>query len=275
MKLKGLKRQGYFSTVCYSEGWRASPSAVSNLLAQVKELLSTNICETAVIQLLYNSVFFGKTDDGALVPALKGPDGQFHLNGDLEVAGKERQFELLNLIVPFLDLVKDINVVFITPLPRYFVTGCCDSTSHVSNRFQRGFKEDITKKLFDLKTNIKNFIFKNGYRNVTVLDPCVDLRGWVHDDIWDDTDPLHPRDSFYEVIAKSIVLLGGADKRKRPAEDRPSEEPAASRLNSGSGRPKGHDLAASGQRGRGNRGFSHRGGRGGFGGCGLYDRGGY
>jgi hypothetical protein len=177
MKLKGLKRQGYFSTVCYSEGWRASPSAVSNLLAQVKELLSTNICETAVIQLLYNSVFFGKTDDGALVPALKGPDGQFHLNGDLEVAGKERQFELLNLIVPFLDLVKDINVVFITPLPRYFVTGCCDSTSHVSNRFQRGFKEDITKKLFDLKTNVKNFIFKNGYRNVTVLDPCVDLRG--------------------------------------------------------------------------------------------------
>jgi hypothetical protein len=224
---KGLNNQGYSSTVVYSEGWRATTTGVNMLLSQVKELLANYTCDTVVFQLTDNSIFFGKTEEGALMPAMKGPDGKFHLNGDLEVAGRTRQFEILNLLKPVLDLVKDVPAIFISPMPRYVACGCCDEHDHVANRFQRGFKDEIMAKLAEVKANTKNFMFMNHYHNITVMDPAVDMRGVPEDNIWG-TDPIRPKESFYNTLAKSVAVLVELAKRKRPA-DGPPEEPNARR----------------------------------------------
>jgi hypothetical protein len=195
------------------------------LLSQVKELLANYTCETVVIQLLDNSIFFGKTEEGALMPEMKGPDGKFHLNGDLKVAGGDRQFEILNMLKPILDLVKEMQVILISPLPRYVSNGCCDKRDHVANHFQRGFKDKILAKLSEVKANTKNFMFMNHYRNVTVMDPA--MRGVPEEDIWD-SDPIHPKDTFYNSMAKSVAVLVELSKRKRPA-DSPAEELTARR----------------------------------------------
>jgi hypothetical protein len=171
----GLNRMGFSSVCVHSRGWRATSGSVAALLAQVKEMLGINTSETVVIQLLDNSIFFGKTDEGALMPASRGQDGRLHIKGDLEVAGKERQMEVLNMLKPLLDLLRDKKIILVAPMPRYVAAGCCDEREHVSNRFQRGFKDLIDEKLAGVKLNMKNFLFVNGYRQAVVLDPAVDL----------------------------------------------------------------------------------------------------
>jgi hypothetical protein len=203
---KGLNAHGFATPLVFSDGWRATSASVVSLQVKVKELLATHNSEAVVIQLLDNSVFYGKTEEGALMPAMKGPDGKYHLQGDLVVASKERQFEILNMLKPVLDMLKEQQVIFITPMPRYVVNGCCNERGHVSNRFQRGFKEEIVTKLNKTKINIKNFLFINHYRNVTALDPLVDMKNLAEGDIWED-DPIHPKESFYEILAKVCLLL--------------------------------------------------------------------
>jgi hypothetical protein len=258
---KGLNAQGFATTVVFSDGWRATSASVVSLQTKVKELLATHNSEAVVLQLLDNSVFYGKTEEGALMPAMKGPDGKYHLQGDLVVTSKERQFEILNMIKPVLDMLKEQQVIFITPMPRYVVNGCCDERGHVSNRFQRGFKDEIVAKLNEVKTNIKNFLFINHYRNVTALDPLVDMKNLAEGDIWED-DPIHPKESFYEVLAKSVAVVGALAKRKRPAEEAVEAEPAPRRSSGGHfryGHP-GHGEAARGNtRGRGHPGHRGRG----------------
>jgi hypothetical protein len=64
-----------------------------------------------------NSVLFGRTDDGGLRPPKRGEDGGFHLAGALEVTGKDHQMEVLNLLLPVLEQLRDLKVVFIAPMP--------------------------------------------------------------------------------------------------------------------------------------------------------------
>jgi hypothetical protein len=185
------------------------------------------------------------------------------------VAGKDRQMEILNMILPIMEMVKEIPVVFIAPMARYFKNGCCDEKSHISNRFQRSFRDDINKQLADLTKNVKNFMFMNNLRNVVVLDPAVDMKGLADDEIWED-DPIHPRESFYDLLARSVVVVGGARTKKRPAEDGNPGEPAATRPQQQSNIPIGRGSnrggASSYRAGRGGtathgqRGFGGRGG---------------
>jgi hypothetical protein len=223
---KGLSLQGISNTVVYSDGWRATSASVISLQAKVKELMATYASNAVVLQLLDNSIFFGKTEEGAMMPVLKGPDGKYHLQGDLELPTKERQFEILNMLKPVLDMLKEQQIIIITPMPRYVANGCCDERGHVSNRFQRGFKEEIVAKLADVKMNIKNFLFINHYRNVTALDPTVDMKSLAEEDIWGE-DPIHPKESFYEVLAKSVAVVADLAKRKWPAEEAAEAKPAS------------------------------------------------
>jgi hypothetical protein len=252
--------------------WRVTPTAVIQFQVKIKEMLAKHITGALVMQMLDNSVFFGKSEDGSMLPALKGADNIFHLGGDLVVAGKERQMEILNKMLPIMEIARDLPVVFIAPMARYFKSGCCEERSHISNRFQRTFRDEISRQLADLTKNIKNFMFMNNLRNMTVLDPAVDMRGLSEDEIWEE-DPVHPRESFYNILARSVVVAAGHRTKKRTAEDAIPEEPAATRqqqpannTNTGGrgilrGGGGSYTAGRGGNPNRGQRGFGGRGGR--------------
>jgi hypothetical protein len=267
---RGLNRQGFNTNICFSDMWRVTPTSVIQFQSKIKEVMSKTTTGALVMQMLDNSVFFGKKEDGTMLPALKGNDGIFHLEGDLVVAGKDRQMEILNMISPIMEMVREIPVVFITPMARYFKNGCCDEMPHISNRFQRSFREDINKQLAELARNVKNFMFMNNFRNVLVLEPAVDMRGLSDDEIWD-SDPIHPRESFYDILARSIVVICGNRNKKRAAEDATPGEPEATRPlprgghSGGRGYTRGTGSSLPGGRGgnppRGQRGARGHGGR--------------
>jgi hypothetical protein len=275
---------GYSVTSVHCANWRATSNSVASLLTEVKKALQEYTCEAVILQLLDNSVYLCKADDGSLTPSLKGKDGKYHVAGDLVIASKERQFEIFNLLAPLLDLVRDMRVTFVAPMLRYVTSGCCDDLSHVHNRVQRGYRDDLSAKLFDLKNNLKNFLFMNRHRNASVLDPAVDMRGMTDREIWGE-DPVHPSALVYEAIARGVVMSDekAVGKRRTMSDAGPQPGPKKSRDNSsergsssssrgrpdpsssahGSGRgwiPRG----GGGDRGRGGGGFrGFGGGRGG------------
>jgi hypothetical protein len=67
-----------------------------------------------------------------------------------------------------------------------------------------------------MKRNLKDFIFREGNRNMRLFDPNIDLRGLEEDDIWG-TDPVHPRSEMYGKIAEGIVIQSGALENKQNA----------------------------------------------------------
>jgi hypothetical protein len=172
----GLNKQGSSTLCIHSAGCRVTATSVADMVANIKETAATASAPAAVLQLLDNSVFFGRSEDGGLRPASRGEDEKFPLMGELEVAGKERQHEVLSMLLPILEQLRDMKVIFMCPMPGYYLDSCCEDRSHVSNRFQRSFKEEIINKLEERKTNIKNFMFMNRMRNVITLDPGVDLK---------------------------------------------------------------------------------------------------
>jgi hypothetical protein len=70
-----LNKMGFATAPVHNKGWRATPTSVTSLIAQTKDLLGTTTSEVVVNHTLDNSIFLGKTDDGGLLPAQRGPDG--------------------------------------------------------------------------------------------------------------------------------------------------------------------------------------------------------
>ena len=71
-----------------------------------------------VFQFLDTSLFMARTEEGGLVPAQKGLDGAFHVDGDSVLVPKELQYNTFQLILPILEAVGDRKLIIVTPIPR-------------------------------------------------------------------------------------------------------------------------------------------------------------
>jgi hypothetical protein len=69
------------------------------------------------------------------IPAEKSDkDGRYHLFGDLQLAPPSAFKNCLKQMEKMLAFVGGAKVVFVIPLPRYVLSGCCIDTEHVLNR---------------------------------------------------------------------------------------------------------------------------------------------
>ncbi len=82
-----------------------------------------------------NSAYLGTDEDGLPIPAEKSDeDRRYHLFGDLQLAPPPSAFKnCLKHMEKMLAFVGGAKVVFVIPLPRYVLSGCCKNTEHVSN----------------------------------------------------------------------------------------------------------------------------------------------
>jgi hypothetical protein len=61
-------------------------------------------------------------------------NGEFHVEGDLVIAGKDRLFMYFKNPLPLLRMLDGKRVVFLIPLPLYILAGCCDLEDYAPNR---------------------------------------------------------------------------------------------------------------------------------------------
>jgi hypothetical protein len=167
------------------------------------------------------TAFMARTEEGGDLP-IRNIAGEYHVEGDLVVASKERLYMFFKNCLPFLTLLAGRLVLFLTPLPRYMYTCCCTSPEHAAKRAEPGFEEDIKKTLAECRDHYKNFLFTSVLRGFVIRNPglCVPELNEEGMCLWSD-DPVHPTSVGYSRIVEMILseaeqMRGKASSKKRP-----------------------------------------------------------
>jgi hypothetical protein len=251
---RALDGMGYSTCLVSKPGWRIDRGSVEQLTKMVKNTISDQVPGTVILQLLDNSTFYAKTQDGSWLPPVADDSGRYHMPGEIRVAARDTQVDHMRALQPLFEILKQHKILIVTPMQRYIVGSCCNSSSHGTNRAAPDFKNKMLEDLDNLKRTVKDCIFRQGNRSIKLLDPNVDMRGLEVADIWG-ADPVHPRAEIYTRIAEGVVRMSTAleekdsVKRKRsnsleeqsehhqgPHRGRGGERPGASRGASGRGR---------------------------------------
>jgi hypothetical protein len=110
----------------------------------------------------YNNIFFSASDDGSKTLPVRGVDNRYHVHGKLEVADHATVKLLVNTSTPLLCAGGEHEKIVLSPLPRYIVK-CCGDSTHVSNRRDPSFKEAMSEGLGAVRKSLKDLIFGKKY----------------------------------------------------------------------------------------------------------------
>jgi hypothetical protein len=258
-----LSQQGYSSCVIFNQNFRINAASVEEMRPRVKEAIRDMDPSVIVFHCLDNSIFYARSPDGSRTAPKRGPDGLFHVEGEVTVCSRDVLNEHLTALRPLLDLVGKRRGIMIAPLPRYVVTGCCSNPEHCCNRRLLDFEQQQQQSLDLLKRSIKDYLFCNDLRFIRVLDPLVDIRGMEAAEVWG-SDPIHPQPAIYNKIAAATAKLGDKIKTaeteaKRRRDSMGDQGQSGPNARHGRGGPPSDDSRAQTWRGGG------RGGRGGQG----------
>jgi hypothetical protein len=109
-----FEERGYTVLKVCKPGWRANKHPVSEIVPQVEELLKQlSEDDIIIIECLDNTAYFSRTEEGGDIPVRKYVNGEYHVEGDLVLATRERQALMLDKVVdpsPALPLVDSDGV---------------------------------------------------------------------------------------------------------------------------------------------------------------------
>jgi hypothetical protein len=198
--------RGHEVIVCAVSGWRPNKTAVEEMSARVEEaLLELSPNDVIVLHLFDNVAYMARSEEGGDLPIRQFINGEYHVEGDLVLAGKDRLFMFFKNALPLLKLLEGRKVIFLIPLPRYLAVGCCDDDEHAPNRADPGFEASIRAGLAEVRGHFKDFLFSNNLR-FKILNPglCVPVSSEDGDPMWSEEDPVHPLYNGYEAIIDLI-----------------------------------------------------------------------
>jgi len=225
-----LADRGHEVIICGVRGWRPNKTAVEEMSAKVEEALQYMTPHDVIILHLFDNVaYMSRSEEGGDLPIRRYGNGEFHVEGDLVLASKDRLYMFFKNALPLLKLLEGLIVIFLTPLPRYLQEGCCEADDHAPNRFDDGFEAGLRKGLMEIRGYFKDFLFTNNLR-FKILNPgmCVPTTDASGDPLWGE-DPVHPLYGGYDAIMDAVLYeadsmcAGG----KRAGEDiaPPSKKP--------------------------------------------------
>ncbi len=135
---------GYEVIICAASGWRPNKTPVEELVIKVEEALRELTSNDVVVLHLYDNIaYMARSEEGGDLPIRQYVNGEFHVEGDLVIAGKDRLFIYFKNTLPLLRLLDGRRVVFLIPLPRYILAGCCEQADHAPNRAGPDFEDSI------------------------------------------------------------------------------------------------------------------------------------
>ena len=217
-----LKRQGQVVIEAILPAWRPTLGQIETLTNKAEEAMKeatkkhgNNIC--LVLEIFDNCFYFAQCDDGSLLPARKGHDGHYHVDGDLVLAPKEIQFSTFSKLIPLINKFDGVKKVLIPPLPRYVTASCCPDPDHIPNRNKPDFKTTLESAVYNCKTNLKDFAFRAGIRLIRVINPWGEIKRLST--VWE-ADPVHLTATCYDIIGRETVeAAADLGKKRKNSED--------------------------------------------------------
>ncbi len=129
-------------------GWRLTETSVEEKTKELAEIVSsTDQAKTTIVYQLYdNTSYMVKRGDGT-----RGPDGQYHVDGRLEVASREEAKRMVSTSIPLLRAGGQCRKVILTPSGRYKYFPCCSVRGHCVNMKERNYGRWMEDKMAELK----------------------------------------------------------------------------------------------------------------------------
>jgi hypothetical protein len=178
------------------------------MVSKVEEaLLEMTPNDVIVLHLYDNIAYMARSEEGGDLPIRQYVNGEFLVEGDLVIAGKDRLFMYFKNTLPLLRLLDGRKVVFLIPLPRYILAGCCGQEDHAPNRVDPDFEDTIRSGLVEVRGFFKDFLFSSNLQNFKLLNPglCIPSADPDGDPLWCEEDPVHPLYNGYERIIDTII----------------------------------------------------------------------
>jgi len=215
----GLARAGKKAFAATIPGWRPTAALLGPLLKKIEralELCKTTVNTVLVYQLHDNCFYFGRGEDGSLLPATKGKDDKFHVLGASVLAPKELQYMAFKQTLPILEAGGNIRKIVLGPLPRYWVKPCCADRKHCSNMADVDYQKTLESAIYESKGNLKAFCFRHGLREIRIVSSWQLLKN--EDNLWSE-DPVHMCNAGYDILAANIISTAEELKKKRVASE--------------------------------------------------------
>ena len=273
-----LNALGITTTVISTPSWRPTVTAVEKACTELTAALADLHGEVLIVfQMLDCAAYYARTEEGGLLPSRQAQGGKYHIDGELVVAPKELFLPYLKNCLPVLRAGGTVRKLLLTPLPRYWLGGCCEDVDHIPNRMEESYEDELFTGVDKLRRFTKDFVHMNKLTSVTVLNTVQmmgELKGGrstsseMREEVaekWG-PDPVHPAQPCYDALAKSILaLIDSWSSEGQPMPKKSKWAAAASADNRVKPSP-GHQAAirGRGRRGRGTGGPYWRGGRGRF-----------
>jgi hypothetical protein len=216
--------RGHEVIICAVSGWRPNKTAVEEMAGKVEEALrELTVNDVIVVHMYDNIAYMARSEEGGDLPIRQYVNGEFHVEGELVIAGKDRLYMYFKNTLPLLRLLEGRKVVFLIPLPRYILAGCCNQEDHAPNRSEPGFEDAIRSGLCEVRGFFKDFLFSSNLRGFRLLNPglCVPAADEDGDPLWGDDDPVHPLYNGYERIVDTIEKEADSLRagNKRPGDE--------------------------------------------------------
>ena len=244
--------------------WMATPETVRVLENHVSCAVEEHKPDAVIYMLLDNSLFLGRTADGTTMRAKRGPDGIYHIRGDLVMAPKNVQLNIFSMVKPIFMAAGSKPLILMTPLPRYSSGPCCQDAGHLTNAMDPDFNNLMLRDLDGAAENYRRFLFNENIRRSSTFNPSLLYRDWSLEELWE--DPVHPSPMVFKKMVGELERCLDRLDTKRKADREGTQQRIVGnewRLPGGEWRPAfrggGHTPRRAG------RGWPLRGSGGGFG----------
>ena len=186
-------------------GWRGLKMKVQPMVDLVRSKLKEAGPNCIVVhQLLDNSFYLAKTEEGGLIPAVRETiGGKYHVQGELVFAPKELQYSIFTTVKPIFDEASSHHQILISPLPRYLRDRCCSDLDHVANLEEDDYATNLEESLQTCRRNLKDFAFRQGIRNMRVICPWTSLKKMTIN-LWP-VDPVHMCQEGFSAMAELVL----------------------------------------------------------------------
>jgi hypothetical protein len=228
------------ATLIGKTGWKLSNSSMA--AAELELRREGRVEAPVVLHCLDGSVFFAVGKSGAMSIPARGKDGIVHVKGKVSVAKGLQLSQVMDQLEGFLEARKDLLTILVSPSVR-FVRPCClpHDNLPVEEKIEEGKR--MLRELGSLRREIRNWLYKKGFRNVVLVDP-LESNGAASS--WDKAqelmaDSVHMQNAGYSKLAGGIrvAMQNWLIGRKRKANEEQGAAEKKPRLGGGEGGPKG------------------------------------
>ena len=228
--VEALQAQGETVSSLADPSWRLTDESAEKLANRLKKLVAENPESTVIFQLYDSCIYYSSTGPGERSLPRKGPDGKFHVPGDLVMADWPTFKQIFAPSIPLIRAAGKNRKTLLSPLPRYIMSRCCSDQDHLKNFGTREYVRAMGKALAETDDWIRDLAYCKRINNFSVVNTAtlVDLDSPTSKKKelvqWWGSDPVHMTQAGYAKLVRNLT-----DRLEKAKEQEEEDKMAANK----------------------------------------------